>query len=156
MQPMPANKSVSTLLALMYVSAILDLGLMGASAKVWSVERSILSAACSSFLHLEIHECNEDDHTCQHICNNTHGSFVCSCFNGYSLASNGFSCNGITIMYFRIFELHTEQFSFDRYWWVYCEHPRLWPYLPQHTRLLLMQLSTGLHPGSEWQAYLHW
>ena len=34
MQPMPANKSVSTLLVLMYVSAILDLGLMGASAKV--------------------------------------------------------------------------------------------------------------------------
>ena len=34
MKPMPANKFVSTLLALMYVSIILDLGLMGASVKV--------------------------------------------------------------------------------------------------------------------------
>ncbi len=69
-------------------------------------------AACSSFLHLEIHECNEDDHTCQHICNNTHGSFVCSCFDGYNLASNGFSCNGISILaYFRIYELYINQFN---------------------------------------------
>ena len=103
MKAIRANKSVSTLLALMYVSVILDLGLMGASVKVWPVEmQSCISSMLLFSSSIEIHECNEDDHTCQHICNNTHGSFVCSCFDGYNLASNGFSCNGITIMYFRI------------------------------------------------------
>lgn len=42
----------------------------------------------------EIHECDRAIHSCQHICTNTHGSYFCSCRSGFSLASNGFSCNG--------------------------------------------------------------
>ncbi len=45
---------------------------------------------------VEVHECDEAIHACQHICTNTHGSYICSCYDGYNLASNGFSCNGIT------------------------------------------------------------
>jgi hypothetical protein len=49
MKPIPANKSVSTLPALMYVSAILDLGLMGASVKVWRVERKFFISSMLFF-----------------------------------------------------------------------------------------------------------
>ena len=39
-------------------------------------------------------ECTNDDHSCEHNCHNTDGSYICSCNTGYSLSSNGFSCNG--------------------------------------------------------------
>ena len=46
---------------------------------------------CSIFI-LEIDECSDGSHNCEHNCRNTTGSFVCSCFTGYSLTANGFSC----------------------------------------------------------------
>ena len=39
---------------------------------------------------------NPRDHTCTNV--NTHGSFTCSCNNGYELDDNGRSCNGMYIM----------------------------------------------------------
>ena len=44
---------------------------------------------------LDINECIDNDlHSCEQMCNNTHGSHSCLCFNGYELNIDGFSCNG--------------------------------------------------------------
>ena len=42
---------------------------------------------------LDINEC-AGDHGCQHLCNNTDGSFHCYCTPGYMLDSNGTTCTG--------------------------------------------------------------
>ena len=43
----------------------------------------------------DINECNENENPCDQHCNNTVGSFTCSCDDGYELDENGRSCNGI-------------------------------------------------------------
>ena len=42
---------------------------------------------------LDVNECT-GDHGCQHLCNNTDGSFHCYCNPGYMLHSNGINCTG--------------------------------------------------------------
>ena len=42
---------------------------------------------------LDINEC-AGDHGCDHLCNNTDGSFYCYCNPGYMLHSNGITCTG--------------------------------------------------------------
>ena len=51
---------------------------------------------CNYFhLHvIDINECARGTHNCQQRCNNTVGSYDCSCNSGYSLSSNGRTCNG--------------------------------------------------------------
>ena len=44
------------------------------------------------FFFAEVHECLENAHLCEHNCTNTAGSYFCSCYPGYFLASNNFSC----------------------------------------------------------------
>ena len=45
----------------------------------------------------------EGTHTCDQICTNTEGSFICSCNSGYNTSSDGRSCDGLfTILQFRI------------------------------------------------------
>ena len=41
----------------------------------------------------DINECASNNGGCQHNCRNTAGSFDCSCRSGYTLASDGKSCN---------------------------------------------------------------
>jgi len=41
----------------------------------------------------DIDECVEN--ACDQKCNNTNGSFICLCNNGYVLDDNGRSCNGM-------------------------------------------------------------
>lgn len=48
-------------------------------------------------IHSDINECNENIDACDHLCSNTVGSYTCSCRSGYRLASNGLTCNGITV-----------------------------------------------------------
>ena len=57
----------------------------------------------------DINECSEDSDNCHHHCSNTDGSFVCSCNPGFTLASDGKTCNGITnlAIQFNLFPLHT-------------------------------------------------
>ena len=43
---------------------------------------------------IDINECEEDTDGCAHDCNNNIGSYTCSCYNGYDLASDGRGCNG--------------------------------------------------------------
>ena len=47
-----------------------------------------------SCLIIDIDECSEETDQCHHICNNTVGSYECSCRAGYILDSNGLSCDG--------------------------------------------------------------
>ena len=42
---------------------------------------------------IDVNEC-AGDHGCQHLCNNTDGSFNCYCNAGYLLDSNGTNCTG--------------------------------------------------------------
>ena len=45
----------------------------------------------------DVHECatNNGHGPCDQTCMDTPpGSYTCSCYNGYALASNGISCNG--------------------------------------------------------------
>ena len=41
----------------------------------------------------DIDECFEVN-GCQQLCQNTDGSYICSCFSGFNLSSNGMDCNG--------------------------------------------------------------
>ena len=46
-------------------------------------------------LLLDFDECvNEMDNNCAQMCQNTNGSYSCECRIGYSLDSNGYTCNG--------------------------------------------------------------
>ena len=42
----------------------------------------------------DINECTEGTAGCAHKCNNTIGSYICSCDQGYRLESDGRICNG--------------------------------------------------------------
>ena len=46
-------------------------------------------------------ECAVGNAGCDHICNNTHGSYYCSCHHGYSLDTNSKTCTG------KILTMHT-------------------------------------------------
>ena len=42
----------------------------------------------------DVDECAVENGGCHHSCHNTAGSFECRCGSGYSLASDGKTCNG--------------------------------------------------------------
>ncbi|CAI8048165.1 Fibrillin-1, partial [Geodia barretti] len=43
----------------------------------------------------DVDECALGTHNCEQLCENTPGSFICSCRNGYSLSSDDRTCNDI-------------------------------------------------------------
>ena len=48
---------------------------------------------------LDVNECAQAN-LCDHNCNNTEGSYTCSCDGGYTLSENGYTCNGkVACMY---------------------------------------------------------
>lgn len=51
----------------------------------------------SSWLHADVDECMSSN--CAHSCQNTEGSYRCTCLPGHSLADDGRSCQiGITLI----------------------------------------------------------
>ena len=54
-----------------------------------------LGLISKSSIYADIDECTEGTDGCSQICTNTIGTYSCSCNSGYSLASNGHSCNDI-------------------------------------------------------------
>ena len=45
-------------------------------------------------LLLDVDECQNNNGRCEQRCNNTDGSFQCLCDGGYTLAADGFTCDG--------------------------------------------------------------
>ena len=45
----------------------------------------------------DINECLQSPSPCEQNCHNTEGSFMCSCHDGYLLADDQQSCNGMWI-----------------------------------------------------------
>ena len=52
-----------------------------------------MSSPCVS-LSADINECSEDNGGCSSVCNNTIGSYVCTCEAGYELDMSGYNCSG--------------------------------------------------------------
>ena len=42
---------------------------------------------------MDVDECSQSNHSCQHRCVNAIGSYVCSCDAGYSLTGDGRTCD---------------------------------------------------------------
>ena len=96
------NKCVLTLRERVNVRAI--------KAIVWTaITWDVLVSKCTPILHRfwyklfdyndtsDINECQSANGGCGHICMNSEGSFACSCRQGYTLSSDGFSCTGIAL-----------------------------------------------------------
>ena len=49
------------------------------------------------FLHADVDECVTGFHTCEQLCNNTLGSYTCSCEAGFMI-KNGSSCIGELVL----------------------------------------------------------
>ena len=51
------------------------------------------------FRFLDIDECETGQHTCEHSCNNTEGSYTCYCDDGFRLnTENNHGCDGNLIV----------------------------------------------------------
>ena len=50
---------------------------------------------CVSFTYIDVDECSGGSNKCDQTCTNTEGSYTCSCNSGYTLSSDGRSCNGM-------------------------------------------------------------
>ena len=47
--------------------------------------------------NIDTNECLTNKGGCSQICNNTVGSYICDCFDGYELDDNGHGCSGLII-----------------------------------------------------------
>ena len=59
-----------------------------------------LTFETKAFLKLvtEIDECATNNGGCEHDCDNTDGSFFCSCESGYRLDNNSLNCSGTNVL----------------------------------------------------------
>ena len=67
----------------------------------WLIMNSIVTVSthtiyCSSFL-LDINECVDSNGGCHQLCNDTDGSYECSCYEGYQLMPDDVMCEGVYI-----------------------------------------------------------
>ena len=46
-------------------------------------------------VYLDINECSTSNGGCEQTCQNTQGSYQCSCWNGYSLDADKHNCTGL-------------------------------------------------------------
>ena len=66
----------------------------------WLAHISLTDATCMCaeirihfFIYLDVDVCADGSHNCEHVCQNTNGSYTCSCLAGYELSDNGFACD---------------------------------------------------------------
>lgn len=61
------------------------------------------------FLHpiLDVDECSLLNGNCSQMCNNTIGSYMCSCITGYFLNSNNRICNGMSSQILKMYAMAT-------------------------------------------------
>ena len=95
-----ATRGVSTLKATTHVTVPMDMTSSLLMTTLVSVRpRSVCQCTlqqhkiCSHLL-TDVDECSTGNGGCQHNCNNTVGSYHCYCRTGYTLDSDGRSCNG--------------------------------------------------------------
>lgn len=62
---------------------------------------------CMYEFFLDLDECLNGTHDCEHQCNNTYGGYECSCNEGYVLHPNQASCIGKYTVLTKIFNLMT-------------------------------------------------
>ena len=48
-----------------------------------------------TILFSDINECLNEENTCDHQCNDTDGSFLCLCREGFKLSDDQYSCEGL-------------------------------------------------------------
>ena len=61
---------------------------------LWLVKKLLRVGNFTIMVTIDIDECSMQVDECDHNCNNTLGSYTCSCDDGYSLDRNGLQCNG--------------------------------------------------------------
>ena len=59
----------------------------------------LLIFVCFLHMYVDIDECASNNGGCQHTCNNTAGSFYCTCRDGHTLNVNGINCTGECYVY---------------------------------------------------------
>ena len=65
---------------------------MDVAAMVLPPQKKVQSLLC--YTHLDENECLTGDDFCAQNCSNTVGSYTCTCNTGYTLNSDGYTCNG--------------------------------------------------------------
>lgn len=68
----------------------------------------------TDFLSIDKDECALANGGCQHTCENSVGSFSCSCNDGYKLNSDGLTCSGNTLDSFFPFRNESERFREEK------------------------------------------
>jgi len=58
-------------------------------------EFSIKIIPNSTDLHTDLDECEQNQKLCSHICQNSDGSYICTCPPGFVLGSDGVTCKDI-------------------------------------------------------------
>ena len=83
---------------LAYIGVIMEMMLVSCAVvgSLNCVYSTLSIIACFlQFSLLDINECDSmDNGGCEHLCNNTIGSFFCYCILGYRLDENEFNCSG--------------------------------------------------------------
>ena len=65
-------------------------------------------------LNTDIDECTEGTHQCQQNCHNTIGSYTCSCNNGFTIDTDGRSCNGrLKLVYTTCYWVYSKLIDID-------------------------------------------
>ena len=147
---MSVNRTVITLLGRTHVVVISDLSLMLMKGHVMVRKNNYLSHIIKqiykSMHDADIYECTNGTHSCEQVCNNTHGSYHCLCFSGYQLNDDGFTCRGYSSLYTQMSEGMTQAFlnSLYRCWWVCHSGGWMWAKLSQQQWILQMFLQCWL------------
>ncbi|XP_055850904.1 dorsal-ventral patterning protein tolloid [Episyrphus balteatus] len=55
-------------------------------------DKTVQQTGFAALFHIDKDECSENNAGCQHHCQNTLGSYKCSCRNGYTLNDDGHNC----------------------------------------------------------------
>ena len=103
---MAVSKTVTTLLVLTPALATVDLLLMQMVTLVmvtFTITLTCMDIPMSDYF-VDIDECSDGAHSCEQICNNTHGSHHCLCFDGFELETDNATCTGETNCDARLYE----------------------------------------------------
>lgn len=66
--------------------------------QTWSSTTHVKASTATSSIFADVNECDMGA-PCSQRCYNTYGTFLCRCDQGYELGSDGFACNGESIIF---------------------------------------------------------